>query len=657
MQIANAQVEGSTQDHKRWAIQAEENQDIQTASIHYARFLQDRKEDLKISYRLAELKLLLGDFNGAKALFQKVNTEAENKYPLAAFYQAECLRSLGDCESAKPLYEKFRKAYLGKKDDAKFRRLAKNAAEGCEINTKLEGIESEVYIESMGADINGIHIEGSPLFLSENELMYNSLKTGGKTIFDTEATDLPYRRFYLAKKKDRLWQHTSHATNIPTTAAVKDMSNGAFSPDGSRFYFTGCAPLLNGKMNCDLYRMNYSNGNWSTAERLPGTINSKAMETQPAVGLDEKGRETIYFVSDKEGGKGGKDLWYSTYDVKKKTYKAARNCGSKLNTVGDEVTPFIDPMTGKLFFSSTGHAGLGGLDVFYSVGQRSSWLPAEHLQNGVNTSKDELYYVRSPKGSSGVFASNRKEIKGQNFCCDDLFFFEEKSQRFFEVKGTVFDQTSDPNQTLDSVKVKLYRLDEKSGERFFLRTVHSDEEGEYQFQLELDQSYLIRTEKKGFLASEKKVIADSKRNPPSMVIDFLMERYTNRRIVIENIYYQFDRDVLTEAAKTTIDTTIFEILQQNPEIIVELGSHTDSKGSDRYNESLSQRRAESVVRYLRQKGIAKNRLKAKGYGETQPIEPNSFEDGRDNPKGRARNRRTEFRVIGELDEELEYLDN
>lgn len=654
--FCQAQEEGSTQDHKKLAQQALLANDIETAAIYYERYLTQHEGDLKVAYQLADLKRQLGDYKGAEELYDKVSIQADHKYPLAAFYRAECLRSLGKCEEAQPMYEAFRKSYLGEKEDAKYLRLAKNAAEGCKLLGETKALEHEVYIEALGGDINGSHIEGSPVFLSENELMYNSLKTGGKTVFDAEATDLPYRRFYLAQQKDRLWQHTSHATNIPTIPEVKEMSNGAFSPDGTRFYFTGCAPLLNGKMNCDLYRMEKNNGQWSKAERLPETVNTKAMETQPSVGLDEKGRETLYFVSNREGGKGGKDLWYSTYDAKRKTFKTARNCGSKLNTVGDEVTPFIDPLSGKLFFSSTGHPGFGGLDVFSSVGQRSTWLPAAHLNNGVNSPKDELYYVRSPKGSSGIFASNRKELKGQNFCCDDLYFFEEKSQRFFEVSGKVFDETADPDEALDQAQIKLYRIDETSGERFFLRTFYSAPNGEYKLQLELDEHYLIRAEKEGFLATEREIFADGKKRPPEELVDLLLERYLNRRIVIENIYYQFDRDELTEAAKTTIDTTIYEILIQNPHIIVELGSHTDSKGTDRYNENLSQRRAESVVRYLRQKGIDKKRMQAKGYGEYEPIAPNTNEDGSDNPEGRAKNRRTEFRVIGEIDAEIDYLD-
>ena len=146
LQYAIAQEDGSAQDHKAWAMQSEAAQDPQSAAIHYAHYLQKKKEDIKIVYRLAELKMQLGDYKAAESLFKKVNAKAQQKYPLATFYQAECLRSQGDCENAKPLYEQFRRAYHGKKEDAKFRRLAKNASEGCDISEQLLEKKDKVHV-------------------------------------------------------------------------------------------------------------------------------------------------------------------------------------------------------------------------------------------------------------------------------------------------------------------------------------------------------------------------------------------------------------------------------------------------------------------------------------------------------------------------------
>ena len=142
----------------------------------------------------------------------------------------------------------------------------------------------------------------------------------------------------------------------------------------------------------------------------------------------------------------------------------------------------------------------------------------------------------------------------------------------------------------------------------------------------------------------------------SYQLDFNLNEITESAFQLENIYYEYGKADLTEEAFQSMDTTILKILLQNPEIIVEIGAHTDSKGSEGYNQNLSQRRAESVVKYLRRKGIDKNRLKAKGYGESQPIAPNTKPDGADNPEGRALNRRTEFKVIGEIELEEDYDD-
>ena len=207
---------------------------------------------------------------------------------------------------------------------------------------------------------------------------------------------------------------------------------------------------------------------------------------------------------------------------------------------------------------------------------------------------------------------------------------------------------------MEGVQIKLYRKDPKTGEEALVQTAKTKADGKYQFQLEPDQFYTLKTEKVGFLIQEHDIITTGIERSRRYIKNFALEYYFGRSIVVENIYYEFDKAALTEASKITIDTTIYEILVDNPHIIIELSSHTDSEGTDEYNEDLSQRRAESVVNYLIQKGVPKKRLTPKGYGESTPRVPNKNADGSDNPQGRAKNRRTEFKVIGEMDVEVNY---
>jgi len=649
-----AQESESAKELKRKGVQAERSYDIESASIYFSNYLQKKPQDLKVEYKLADLYRQLGDYQNAIIHYENLTKNASDKFPLARYYYAEMLKAKSDCENAVKEYTRFRKDYYGKKEDQKYRRLAKNAIEGCESN-ELEENEpkSKIQINWMNEEINDVHMEGSPIFYGE-DLLYNSLKSNGKQLF-SEKDSIPNRRFYFAKKEDKAWK-TSEAWDLPKVAG-REVANGAFSPDGNRFYFAACMRNILGKIDCDIYRIDKEGNNWSKPIRLSSDINTKYTETQIAVGLDEKERETLYFVSDRKEGKGGTDIWYSTYDSKKDRYKPARNCGSKINSVGNENTPFIDPSSGKMFFSSDGHPGLGGLDVFQSIGQRSSWVEPTNIGRPINGTSDELYYTIHPNGEEGVFASNRlnpKITKKQKFCCDDLYYFKESDKIKVSLNGTIYDQTADPKKSLEGVQVKVYQYLEEKDEQYYLKSISSNKDGEYQLNLEPNNIYKVKVEKDGYLVSEELIRTSSSTEDQQIKHDFLMERYLNRSLIIENIYYKFDSKELTEKAMLAIDTTIYEVLIANPQIIVEIGSHTDSKGDARYNQNLSQGRAESVVKYLRKKGIAKNRMIAKGYGEANPIEANQNPDGSDNPEGRARNRRTEFKVIGQLEVEFEY---
>ena len=223
------------------------------------------------------------------------------------------------------------------------------------------------------------------------------------------------------------------------------------------------------------------------------------------------------------------------------------------------------------------------------------------------------------------------------------------------VSGAMVDKMkTGADRYMEGVQIKLFRKDPRTGEEVLVQTVKTKVDGEYQFQLEPDQFYTLKTEKVGFLIQEHDIITTGIERSRRYIKNFSLEYYFGRSIVVENIYYDFDKATLTEASKITIDTTIYEILVENPDINNELSSYTDSEGTDEYNEDLSQRRAESVVNYLIQKGIPKKRLTPKGYGESKPRLPNKNSDGSDNPEGRAKNRRTEFKVIGEMDVEVNY---
>ncbi len=637
----------SSKELKRLAVSAERNNDPETAAIYYAKYIEKKPNDIEIIYQLADKNRFLGKPKKALGQYKSViESKKSKKYPLASFYYAQMLVASGKCEDAIPVYDQFRKDYRGEKDDRKYIRLAKIGVTGCKM--KSGSGSSSILIKELNDDINGSHMEGSPIFLSENEIIYNSLKTKGKSVFENGSDNLPSRLFYVAKLEDGEWKDKS-SWNVLQNFNNGEIGNGAFNMNKTRFYFSACLTNAMGEVSCDLFRINKEGNGWSNPIKLPPTVNTKYTETQIAVGVDEKERETIYFVSNRKEGKGGLDIWYSTYYEKKDEYREAKNCGSKVNSVGDEITPFINPLNRQLYFSSNGHPSFGGFDVYKSAGERSKWSEPKNIGASINTYSDELYYVLQSDGDEGVFASNRvtKQNKKNGACCDNLFYFKELDKINIRVTGKISSISADKLK-INDVKMKLFLVDDL-GEKFYLQSASTDENGDYSLRLEPNSNYILKAEKDGFLSEEKRISTLNKINSEEMNLGFDLTEISDKAVQIENVYYEYNSPNLTEDALKTIDTTIYQVLIQNPTIIIEIGSHSDNVGSDAYNKNLSQKRAESLMRYLRLKGIDKSRMKAKGYGETEPIAPNKNSDGSDNESGRAKNRRTEFKVIGKID--------
>ena len=435
-----------------------------------------------------------------------------------------------------------------------------------------------------------------------------------------------------------------------------EVGNGAFSPDRQRFYFTKCNPIGK-KVICSIYLSEKDSvGNWTTPAALPEPINSEDFTaSQPSISTHPKyGLDVIYYVSDREGGKGGLDIWY-TYAREKKgviTYQKPKNCGKNINTVGTDVTPFYDNETKQIYFSSDGHPGLGGLDIFHTTGQLNKWVAPTNMGYPINDKEDDLDFALSPSQEEGFFVSNRPggtSLKSET-CCDDLYHFYYTRYIKIFVSGNIFeesDSTGQDQKNIENATVTVFLVDTASGERMEIKKAFSNESGEYMVKLEQGNQYIMQMSKEGYFHQDVPFSTETIEKSDTFKLgDLWLGKIPDEPIVIKNVYYPFDKAHLTPETQTVIDTTIYQILMENMELVVEISSHTDSKGSDSYNQSLSQKRAESVVNYLIKKGISKDRLVPKGYGESAPLVANENEDGSDNEENRAKNRRTEFKVIG-----------
>lgn len=628
-------------------------------------FLSFRYEGLKTKYqyKLAEAYRLSRDYEKAEETYHKVFKADPKKYPKAQFHLAHMQLMNGKYDKAKENFNQFKKAFRKNPEYATYKKWLKLYVASCEAAPIILEDTLDVVIRHPDTSVNKAHVEFAPKPLNDSTLLYASLRSDSIVYInldDSIKTKVPTRKFYIAKKlNDSTWRMEKEFAdgwfNLPET----ENGNGCFSSDSSMFFFSRGERNLKGQLIFHLYYSKREVGNtWSEPVKMNEEINLKGFHsTMPAFGWNsQKEIPVLYFVSNRvEGSKGGWDIWYSEFYEKKNLWKKPKNAGSKINTKLNEQTPNYDPETKTMYFSSDGWPGLGGMDIFKTVGELKDWKTPENIGYPINTSVDELYYVLAPSGDEGYFVSNRVgsvSLKNPT-CCADIYNYKELHFIHLGIEGKVYELAEEEEKTdtlpSKSVTLSLVLLDDSvKGGELVLKTISPEEDGSYFFKLEKGKKYNLKTSGENLFNQNHPISTIDAEESDTLSKNFFLKRFSLQPIVVKNIYYEYDKSELLDSSKTVIDTTMLRIMNENPDIVVEIGSHTDSRGSDAYNERLSQARAQSVVDYLVGKGIARKRLIAKGYGEKQPIAPNDNPDGTDNPEGRQMNRRTEFRVVGKI---------
>lgn len=655
---------------RKEGLKADRAGDVYTALDYYSKYLKNNPNDALIAFNYAELLSLSREYPLAAQWYRKAWDLNPKKYNIAIFRCGQMLKMTGNYTEAKEAFNLFKKNRSRRYKD--MQKLIKANIESCDSASTRIGRPLNVEIRRLDSIINYPHIDFSPMPLDDSRLLFASLRVEKipRFIRDDSAESF-VTRFYIAEGFKEGNTEVS-LLQAPFNNGTSNIGNGAFNNDMSKFYFTQCRNLDRNNRICQLYVSHYENGRFSKATLLPPKVNLNAYSsTQPAVGADQKkGNEILYFVSDRPGGKGGTDLWYAVYDPETGAFSEPKNCGSKINTQGNEYTPYYDITSHRLYFSSDGRSGLGGYDIYSSAGEKGRWEVPQPLGYPINSSYDDLYYVLSPgKASEGYLVSNRpggRLLEGKT-CCDDIWHFTYPDHVYLAVTGNVFEfNDSLADQSIEKIlagkaaagqnlpksgqcMVSLYAVDKSdTGSYFLIGKQKTDSSGIFFFNLEKGNTYKLVASKNGYFTANATFSTLNARYSDTFSRDLVINKIPLKPIVIRNIYYPFDKYYLTDSAKIVIDTTILRLMQQNPSIIAEISSHTDSCGTDKYNIRLSQNRAQSVVNYLLSKGIPIERMRAKGYGETMFIAPNSMPDGSDNPEGRQKNRRTEFRVIGVL---------
>ncbi len=645
--------------------------DYYSAIGNYEHYCKIKDNDYNAIFKLAELYRITRNYENAKNEYQKLISLNNNKFKDAHFHLAEIQMVYGNYKEALELFNKVRKNPRGL-SDRNFSKQIRNYIKGCEENLKTKKTDNNILItiQPLGSKINQHHMDFSPFPINDSLLMFASLRESEqdkKRLL--ERKEIPVRKLYVAKKSANQWildEPLDNAVNLKNT----DTGNGVMDTEGKVFYFTRSKLNWKKQLISEIYKSELIDGLWSSPVKLPYPINDENYtSTQPAIGNDiRSGNEILYFVSNRPKGIGGLDIWFVSKSPRTGEFSSPRNVGRRINTSGDDGTPFYDNAMHVLYFSSNGWPGKGGKDIYKVTGSGASWKKNTALPVPINTGYDDSYLAIEQGKNSGFFASNRPGSQELNpgSCCEDLYSFSIDRLTASVTKGNVFNITNTnfydilkrkfnfdsdvikQGTPLPNVNVYLYQKDE--GEKDFLvATEKTDENGNFIFNTDPNKDYIIRVENFGYFDkkvpfSTKKIIdADTVQLRP-IGINFIQPNLSFRF----NIYFEYGKTKLNEDCINTIDTTIFDIMRMLPNAVFEIASHTDNLGSEAYNQKLSEKRAENIAKYLISKGIDENRLVTKGYGESIPIAPNQNADETDNPEGRKQNRRSEIKIIDSL---------
>ncbi len=586
----------------------------------------EKQEDEVILARIARLGYAIRDFAGAerdfRKLFRKIDA-ADTTYNALRFLYGRTLKMNEKYDDAIMLFQDF----LRHNTDERLKTLAEREIVGAEMaqNTNME--TAEVAIKTLGTKLNGSFSEYSPALAKAGDVLYFSTWDAKEVIVPEDPNDeANYSRIFMStladnKKGEKEWgkpEALSEEVNRPRFHTA----NPAISADGRRLYYNRIVLEGNVAAESALYMSDVEDTGWKSGNPVAG-INGEYLVLQPAVG-ELFGEEVIFFVSDMPGGQGGLDIYYAPYKGDNR-FGDPVNLGPTINTVGDDITPFY--YDGTLYFSTDGLPTYGGKDIYYSVWNGSNWSDPAHMGPGFNTSLDDQSFRLYGDGYTGFLTSNRlggRSVKSRT-CCDDIYGFEIAKLYANLVVGLF----SEDKQGLVGGNVRLIPV--ANGQAIGQGERQEKEKGNrFDYGLTLETDYLVVADHPKYYPDtfrfntlaltesktiEHRFFLKAKPVPPPPPMFDTIE--IKQAIVLENILYDFDKSDIRPESEPDLEV-VKGLLEEYPEMIIELGSHTDSRGVATYNRNLSKRRAESARRWLIAKGISPTRIRTEGYGMTVP---------------------------------------
>lgn len=549
---------------------------------------QDRELRGEVAYQLGTCYRKLNMAARASAAYQNA---IRYEYPdsMAIFYLARSLQMEGKYQPALDAYRQFLELAP---DNA----LAREGVRGCQMAIKAKNSPKTRYKVSNAKIFNSRRADFSPMFLDKsfNTIYFTSSNEKANGNDKSEITGMKRSDIFYSKKDEKgNWQRPEPAEGELNSAFDEGVMS--FSPDGQTMYLTMARRALDANTSVEIYTSRRSDATWSAPQKFEITADTISAVGHPAVSPDGT---YLYFASDMPGGFGGKDIWRINL---KERVGSLENLGEQINTPGDEMFPYVRADS-LLYFSSDGHPGFGGLDMFVarlnSTGNRWS---VDNLGLPLNSQGDD-FGITFGEGESGFFSSNRGDARGY----DHIFSFVKPDIKV-TISGMVLDKDEEP------VPNAIIRIvgDDGSNQKEVAR-----DDGSFKFNLQRGVKYVMLAGAKGYLNVKQEFESDPEEEDADYGIDFILAAI-NKPQVVENIFYDFDRASLRPESKAALDE-MAQMLRDNPNVSIEMGSHTDRVGTEEYNEGLSDRRAKSVVDYLVGAGISAGRLSWKGYGKSVP---------------------------------------
>lgn len=618
------------------AYTAAKNNDYVNAIEWFEKAYKEKK-DPNLQVSIADMYMFLRDFPKAEKTYERVlkRDKRDEFFDIRLDY-AKSMKFQGKYKQALDEFN----AFISTTDSDSLRNEAKLELKGILLMEKYpENIEAAVTFA--GETINSPSAESSPALYTDGSLYFSSMNAKAPTIIDGEEGEY-HAKIYSASRTPQ----GDYSKSVPLDEAINRLdfynTGVSFSEDGKRMYFTRAKYTNNGVENSQIYLSERNGDKWGVPAPIE-SLNNEYRSRHPYEG-ELFGGKVLYYISDMPGGLGGYDIYYSP--IKGGIYGNPVNLGPVINTPKNEESPFYKD--GTLYFSSNGHPGMGGMDNFFSTWDGSKWGPVTNMGFNYNSSYDDSFLRFNQGGTAGFVVSNRthkdkKKYKNTDTCCDDIYLIQ--------IRDLVIDLkvlVNNDKGPLEGASVELIEGNKKSTKESKTNFLSND----FSFLLDADKTYKAYITRDGYFPDSvsfntngifddytvsKTLTLRPRPEAPKRVVS------RNEPIQLKSIYFDYDDDKILPDAEKDL-AYLKSLMDKYPDMVIELSSHTDSRGDNEYNKKLSQRRANSTKNWLVEEGIAATRIKAVGYGELKLL--NRCKDKvKCTEEEHQINRRSEFKII------------